>query len=134
MMTSEKISTACNAKKHHEIYDLIADGLSSIDLIQYIKIYRGSIRASNFISDNAKKEPIVKIGEPNIVGLELLIDEETQVVQFYVITSAIKGYGEKMVSSVVSSVPNDWKVVVVMDWSGGFWQVMMQRYPRLIVV
>ena len=85
-MTSQKISTASNAKKHHEIYDLIADGLSSIDLIQYIKIYKGSLRASNFMSDNGKKEPIVKIGEPNVVGLELLIDEESQVVQFFAIT------------------------------------------------
>ena len=133
-MTSEKISTAGNAKKHHEIYDLIAGGLSSVDIIQHIKIYRGSLRASNFISANGKKEPIVKIGEPNIVGLEVLIDEESQVVQFFAIASAKKGYGEKMVSSVVSSVPHDWKIIILMDWSCGFWQVMMQRYPKLIVV
>jgi hypothetical protein len=134
MMASEKILIANNAKKHHEIYDSIAEGLSSIDLLQHIKIYRGSMRASNFISDNGKKEPIVKMGEPNVVGLELLIDEDSQVVQFFAITSATKGYGEKMVSSVVSSVPNDWKIIILMDWSCGFWQVMMQRYPQLIVV
>ncbi len=38
-----------------------------------------------------------------------------------------------MVKSVVDSVPDDWKIVVVMDWSGGFWEVMTKRYTRLTV-
>ena len=55
-------------------------------------------------------------------------------IQFYSITSSVKGYGEKIVSSVVNSAPKDWEIVVVMDWSMGFWQVMAERYPRLVVL
>ena len=36
-----------------------------------------------------------------------------------------------MVTSVVNSTPKEWKIVVVMDWSQGFWQVMTKRYPRV---
>ena len=85
------------------------------------------------VNENGKKEPITTIGEQNIVGVELLIDTPNKIIQFYSITSSVKGYGEKMVSSIVKSAPKEWKIVVVMDWSMGFWQVMAERYPRLIV-
>jgi len=88
----------------------------------------------NFLSDNGKKEPIIKIGDENTVGVELLVDIPNKIIQFYSITSSVKGYGEKIVSSVVNSVPKDWKIVVVMDWSMGFWQIMAERYPRLEVL
>ena len=85
------------------------------------------------LSNNGKKEPITKIGEENIIGVELLIDIPDKIIQFYSITSSVKGYGDKMVSAIISSAPKDWKIVVVMDWSLGFWQVMAERYPRLEV-
>lgn len=134
MKTIEKILKAKNVKKVHPIYNQISEGLSRIDILNYIKIYNGSIKASNLLSENGKKQPITKIGEDNIVGVELLIDVSNQVIQFYSITSSIKGCGDKIVSSVVNSSPKDWKIVVVMDWSHGFWQVMAERYPRLIVL
>ena len=55
------------------------------------------------------------------------------VVQFYAITSSEKGCGEMMVKSVVNTVPANWTLAVVMDWSGGFWEVMTGRYPRIVV-
>ncbi len=85
------------------------------------------------LSKNGKKAPITKIGEENITGVELLLDIPNKIIQFYSITSSEKGYGDKMVSAIVSSTPKDWKIVVVMDWSLGFWQVMVERYPRLEV-
>ena len=129
----EKISKANNVKKVHLIYQLISEELSNIDRLKYVKIYNGSIKASNILSKNGKKEPITKIGEENIIGVELLIDIPNKIIQFYSITSSVKGYGDKMVSAIVNSVPKDWKIVVVMDWSFGFWQVMVERYPRLEV-
>jgi len=107
--------------------------LSNIEILRYVKIYNGRIKASNVLNENGKKEPITTIGEQNIVGVELLIDTPNKIIQFYSITSSVKGYGEKMVSSIVKSAPKEWKIVVVMDWSMGFWQVMAERYPRLIV-
>ncbi len=90
--------------------------------------------ASNVLSENGKKEPIVNVGEKNIIGVELLVDELSQVVQFYALTSSENGCGEMMVTSVVNSVPDDWALVVVMDWSGGFWEVMTERYPKIVVL
>lgn len=133
MISKEKISKANNVKKVDQIYNQISEELSKIDLLKYVKIYNGSIKASNVLSENGKKEPITKVGEENIVGVELLIDISNKIIQFYSITSSVKGYGDKMVSSVVNSAPKEWKIVVVMDWSMGFWQVMAERYPRLEV-
>jgi hypothetical protein len=133
MISKEKILKANNVKKIHQIYNNISEELSKIDVVRYVKIYNGRIKASNTLSENGKKEPIIKIGEGNIIGVELLIDIPNRIIQFYSITSSLKGYGDKMVSAVVNSAPNDWKIVVLMDWSMGFWQVMAERYPRLVV-
>jgi hypothetical protein len=73
------------------------------------------------------------MGSTLIIGVELLIDIPNKIIQFYSITSSVKGYGDKMVYAVVNSAPNDWKIVVLVDWSMGFWQVMAERYPRLVV-
>jgi hypothetical protein len=86
------------------------------------------------LSQNGKKEPITKISEDNMIGVELLIDIPNKIIQFYTITSSEKGYEDKIVSAIVNSAPKDWKIVVVMDWSLGFWQVMAERYPRLVVL
>jgi len=133
MKNSEKISKAGNVKKVDLIYTQISEALSGIDILRYIKIYNGRIKASNVISANGKKEPIVKEGEENLVGVELLIDVQSKTIQFFLITSAVKGYGEKIVSSVANIAPKEWDILVLMDWSDGFWQVMAERYPRLIV-
>lgn len=133
MVFADKILKASNVKKVHPIFSRVSDELSKIDELNYIKMYNGRIMASNVLSENGKKEPITSIGEANIIGVELLIDIPNKIIQFYSITSCIKGCGDKMVSSVVNAVPEDWNIAIVMDWSGGFWQVMMKRYPRLVV-
>jgi hypothetical protein len=132
-MSKCNILKASNVRKEHPIYMMVAEGLSEIPQLTYVKIYNGRILASNQLSDNSKKEPIVDIGKEGIIGVELLVDEDNQIVQFYAITSSEKGCGETMVRSVVDSVPENWHLAVVMDWSGGFWQVMTERYPRLLV-
>ncbi len=134
MISQDKISKANNVKKIDPVYQEISENLATIDVLRYIKIYNGSIKASNFLSQNGKKEPVIKIGDKNIIGVELLIDIPYKTIQFYSITSSVKGYGEKIVSSVVNSAPKDWRIVVVMDWSMGFWEVMADRYPRLSVL
>jgi hypothetical protein len=112
---------------------MVAEALSAIPQLIYVKIYNGRILASNQLSDNGKKEPLVDIGEEGVIGVELLVDVDNQVVQFYAITSSEKGCGETIVRSIVETVPESWHLAVVMDWSGGFWQVMTERYPRLVV-
>lgn len=133
MIGTDKILKARNVRKEHPVYGQIADGLSSIDQLNFVKIYKDRIKASNVLSDDGKKEPVVKMEQENIIGIEILVDVEMQVVQFYAITSAEKGCGNMMVKSVVNTVPDDWKIVVIMDWSGGFRDVMSERYPRIMV-
>ena len=131
---SSKISKATNVRKNiHPIYMEIAVSLSSIEALKYVKIYNERILASNFISTNKKKEPVVEIGGKDLVGVELLFDISDETIQFYSITSAVKGCGEKIVSAVVNTTPNDWFIVIVMDWSGGFWERMVEKFPRLII-
>jgi hypothetical protein len=38
-----------------------------------------------------------------------------------------------MVAAVVEATPEDWQLAVVMDWSGGFWEKMVEEYPRIVV-
>ncbi len=132
-MNPDKILIASNVRNEHPIYKQVAEELSTIEQLKFVKIYNGRVLASNILSDNGKKQPIVNVGEDGIVGIELLVDESSKVVQFFAITSSEKGCGEMMVKSVVNTVPDDWKLVVVMDWSGGFWEVMTKRYPRIAV-
>lgn len=129
----EKISKANNVKTVDFIYENIAKELAEIDILQYVKIYNERIKASNFLSTNDKKEPIVKDDGGNIVGVELLIDTQNKIIQFFYITSTVKGYGEKIVSSVIKATPEEWNIVVLMDWSHGFWPVMANKYPKLIL-
>jgi hypothetical protein len=134
MTPKDKISKANNVKVIQPVYQQISENLATIDVLRYVKIYNGSIKASNLISENGKKEPVIKIGDENIVGVELLVDIPNKIIQFYSITSSVKGYGEKIVSSVVNSAPKDWQIVVRMDWSMGFWKIMAERYSRLSVL
>lgn len=52
-----KILKASNVRKEHSIYKQIAEGLSTVDQLKFVKIYSGRIIASNLLSDNGKKEP-----------------------------------------------------------------------------
>ncbi len=134
MELNEKITKANNVKKVDPVYKSVSEALSAIDVLNYVKIYKGRIKASNKMSENGKKEPITSDWEENITGVELLIDTSIKVIQFYSITSSVKGTGSKIVSSVVDATSDDWKVVVLMDWSGGFWNVMAERHPRLMLL
>jgi hypothetical protein len=48
--------------------------------------------------------------------------------------SPVKGYGSKMVDAVISALPEDWSTVVVMDWSGGFWEKMQEKHRKLDIL
>jgi hypothetical protein len=111
----------------------IAEALKAVAPLRYIKLFPGRLAASNVLSSEGRKNPVVTVGAEGIVGVELLIDPETRVVQFYAITSAVRGCGRKMVAAVVEATPADWHLVVVMDWSGGFWRRMAEAYPRIVI-
>ena len=129
----DRLRKAHSVRQVDPIFRLLATSLVQIPELRYIKISPERLTASNFLSDDGKKNPVVQVGGDGLVGVELVIDRSTQVVQFYAITSAVKGCGRKMVEAVIGATPEDWHLAVVFDWSGGFWQRMAQDYPRLVV-
>jgi len=129
----ERIRKAHSVRQVEPIFRLLATSLAQIPELRYIKIFPERLSASNVLSADGKQNPVVQVGGDGLVGVELVIDRSTQVVQFYAITSAVKGCGRKMVEAVIGATPEDWHLAVVFDWSGGFWQRMAQDYPRLVV-
>lgn len=123
-----------HAVRHIEpIYEKLAKSLAQIPELNHIKIFTDRLTASNILSQDKKKNPVVTVGANDIVGIELLIDSTYNVVQFYSITSSIKGCGRKMVDAVVNATPDSWELAVVFDWSGGFWKRMVEEHPRIVV-
>jgi hypothetical protein len=111
----------------------LATGLARIPDLRYVKIFADRITASNVLSADGKKNPVVTIGAEGIVGVELLVDVPNKIVQFYALTASKKGCGRQIVEAVVGATPEDWFLAVLMDWSGAFWKRMSEEYPRLSV-
>ncbi len=112
------------------IYDRIVGNLVQIEVIQFVKVRPDLIAASNEIF-GSWRDPVAAPHHPTAVGVSLLFSFELQIMQFYEITSARKGYGQKMVAAVLEGLPQDWEVCIAMDWSGGFWKKMKAKYPKV---
>ena len=134
IIDGKRILKAAKATRIHPVYLAFAEGLSHIEVLQYIKIYNGRICASNKISANGKNEPLTRFGTENVIGVELLIDPSIKTIQFYSIISSVRGHGRRIVQAVVDSTPDNWFLVVPLDWSGGFWKRMVAEYPRIIIL
>jgi hypothetical protein len=128
-----KILKASNVRIIDPVYLNLAESLATIDILNYIKIYNERIKASNLLSENKKKEPITEIGKDGVVGVELLIDPDNKIIQFFSIISNQKGYGRKMVKAVLDATPDDWFLLVFIYSTGGFWEKMIEEYPRIVV-
>jgi DNA methylase len=109
------------------IYDRIVRNLVPIEVIKFIKVRPDLIAASNEIF-GAWRDPVATPHHPMAIGVSLVFSFQLQTMQFYEITSARKGYGQKMVAAVLEGLPEDWEVCIVMDWSGGFWGKMKAQH------
>ena len=107
--------------------------LSAIPELRYIKLFPQRLSASNALSTDGKNNHVVNVGTAGIVGVELLVDVDSTVVQFYALTSAVPGCGRKIVEAVMTATPEDWTLAVPFDWSGRFWPRMAQDHPRLSI-
>ena len=133
IIDGDRVFKATNVKKIHPVFLALAESLSGVGILRFIKIYNDRLCASNLLSDNGKKEPLVETSRTDLVGVELLIDPAFKTVQFFSIVSFKKGNGRKIVAAVAEATPEDWSLVVVMDWSGGFWEKMREEYPRIMI-
>ena len=131
----KNVFTLAKVKSIHPVTNDIVINLSQIDIIEHIKVSDDYILASNKIQTIGKNVvPLTKTNEPGIVGAHLLLDYPVKQVQFYEITSDIKGYGELMVKAVIDSLPYGWVAAVVFDWSHGFWDKMNKRYSKIWIL
>ena len=129
------IFVATNVKRIHPVVDSIVTNLCKIDLINYVRVSKEDIYASNEIKIIGRtKMPVSTPGHPSAVGVHLILDLIFDGIQFFEITSMVKGYGEKMVKAVVTAIPDDWEAAVVMDYSGGFWDRMSEKYDRIVIL
>ena len=133
ILDGKRIFKATNVRKIHPVFLDLAESLSHIDILHYIKIYNDRLCASNQLSTDKKKNPITAMDREDIIGVELLIDPDHSTVQFYSLASSEKGYGRKIVDAVVDATPDHWNLVVAMDYSGGFWDRMLEEHSRIIV-
>ena len=126
-----RVRKAHSVRNIHPVFESLVTSLVCIPDLQYIKLFPERIAASNVLSDDGKKNPVVTIGAEGIVGVDLLIDAPNHIVQFYALTSDKKGCGRQIVDAIVRATPEAWFLTVLMDWSGGFWRKMAEEYPRL---
>ena len=112
---------------HKDIID-IAVRLANLDFINYVKITNETIIASSEIRGTRDKKPIATMNHTTAVGVEIIYHCDYKILDFYEINSAIKGNGSKMISAILTNLPKDWKLYVTMDWSGGFWEKMEEKY------
>jgi hypothetical protein len=129
-----QIKVSKKVKTLHPVVKSIADNLAQTVAIRFIRILPDFLQASSEATDGRVRLPITKPGHPTAVGVSLIIDFTSKEVQFFEITSAVRGYGGTMVEAVLKSLPQEWRAVVVMDWSDGFWVRMQQEYTNLEVL
>ena len=131
----KSIFVASNVKSIHPVVDSLVSNLCKIDLNNYVRVSKEDIYASNEIKIIGRtKMPVSIPSHPSAVGVHLILDFIFDGIQFFEITSAVKGYEEKMVKAVVTAIPNDWEASVVMDYSEGFWDRMSEKYDRIVIL
>jgi hypothetical protein len=131
----KNIFVATNVRSIQPVVDQMVRNLLEIDLIRYVRVSKDDIQASSDVKFRGRtKIPISNHGHPTAVGVHVIIGIHPKEVHFYEITSAVKGYGEIMVLAILKSIPDDWKAVVAMDISGGFWDKMVQKYDNISIL
>jgi hypothetical protein len=134
MVISPKIRYVKKISSAHPIVENIVRNLAEIDIIQHITISESYIKASSEVTTGRTKIPITKIDHPTAIGVSLLLELDHKIIQFYEMNSPVKGYGSRMVDAVMRALPEDWFAVVVMDWSGGFWEKMREQHRKLVIL
>lgn len=128
----KQIFVAARVKKIHPVVDQIVNQLFKIDRIQYVRVTPTDIQASSGTAAKGRaKIPISTPSHPSAIGVHLIIEPSEKTIQFHEITSAVKGYGKKIVQAVMTSIPEDWDALVIMDYSDGFWDKMMEKYDKI---
>lgn len=117
----------------HPVVTAIARNLAEIDRISIVRISPGLLQASSETIGGGTGRPVTTPGHPTAIGVSLILDLDLQELRFHEITSAVRGYGGRMVDAVLRGLPEGWNGVVLMDWSSGFWEEMGRRHGNLMI-
>ncbi len=109
------------------VYTDIVGNLTKIDVIKFVKVTPDSLAASSEVKGGSR-DPVAKPHHPTAIGVSLIVDLCCEIIQFYEINSAIKGYRKKMVSAVLKDLLKDWEVMILIDWGDGFWDEMKEKF------
>lgn len=102
-----QIVVSRSAQPLHPVTKALAENLARIDAIRFVRITRGFLQASSEAA-GARMVPVTSTGHPTAIGVSLILEEHIEEIQFYEITSAVKGYGAKMVDAVMAALPKGW--------------------------
>ena len=130
-MSSTEIWTLKKAKIIDPLIETTVASLAELDVIRFVRITETSIQASSHLHDDKRKVPITKPFHPTAVGIYLVYDFDLKGMEFHEITSAIQGWGGRMVRASLKHLPPEWDAVLVFDWSNGFWDEMAKRFPNV---
>jgi hypothetical protein len=128
------IKISFQVKQLHPVVEQLTKNLAQLDFINFIRLTPEDIQASSELTQGRVKIPITKPEHSTATGAHLIIHEPFNDIQFYEITSAEKGNGGKMVDAIMRALPDDWRACILMDWSQGFWEKMMERHDRIEIL
>jgi hypothetical protein len=128
---AERVPKAVTLNRVEPIYECLSSALSAIPALHFVECLPGRLSASNRLSTDEKRTPVVEVGADGLTGVELLVDSATQIVQFYAMTSNKTSCCREMVQAIDSATPRDWLLAVPFHWSSGFWKRMRQECPRI---
>lgn len=131
---SVEIKISRKVRKLHLVAEAITKNLAEVEPIRFIRILPDLLEASSEVTEGRFRIPITTPGHPSAIGISIILSFDYEEIQFFAITSAVKGYGGKMVEAVLRALPPGWKAVVVMDWSDGFWEHMSRTHPNIEIM
>jgi len=109
----------------------LALNLAALDFIKFINISDESLAASSESYPNRPKVPVTYMNHETATGVKILYSLSYKYINFFDINSPIKGNGSKMVDAILRDFPKNWQATVVMDWSGGFWDKIIEKYDKI---
>lgn len=99
-------------------------------LFTHIKIKNNIIYCSNILDRGGN--PIVRIDSKKpCKGLMLKVNNEYVEIKSIVNSTGEKGFASKVIESIITTLPTNFKILIEQDVSGGFWDNLIQKYPNV---
>ena len=110
----------------YDIMKSLENGISNI--FPYVEVIANKIYASTLL--NKSGNPIVRIDSKNsIKALLLEVKEDGVVIKSIVNSTSDKNLIQEIIE-VFEILPNNYKIWIDQDVSSGFWDKIIQKYPK----